>query len=183
MQVKNKLPTGLLDTKETHTNIAPKANSNTNNFSIEAILGIKPSALKSNSPQTETVYQKDSVSVAKETNKTKPVEKATTFQNTDKSYSYFQTEVERRPTNAFNPETRNPSKLRMSVESQSSDASIKSHSNNSQLRSHMEEAAAFQNKLYDQIASMEAHRKSLMDMSLKGSAGERNLQKIFGNRK
>ena len=165
------LPTGLLDTKETNTSGAPKTNRNTNNFSIEAILGIKPPALKSNfSP---TVHPKDFI--ANETDKTKSIEKATSFQNTD-----FQTEAEKRRTDLFNPKTRNPSKLRTSVDSQSSEESNKSHSNNNELRSHREEAAAFQNKLYNQIASMEAHRKSLMDISLKASARDINLQKNLG---
>ena len=100
------LPTGLLDTKETNTSGAPKTNRNTNNFSIEAILGIKPPALKSNfSP---TVHPDDSI--AKETDKTKPVEKATSFQNTD-----FQTEAEKRRTDLSKPETRNPRTARFEL--------------------------------------------------------------------
>ena len=167
----------------------PQNLNNKIKFSIEAILGTKSLTTESSSLSAETKKQVvgEKVPVVKQFDKYTIFKNKTTFHKnpTDKSYSYFQTIVDRRPTDSMKSDNRNPTNLRMSVDSQSSEDSSKSFSSHGELRSPLEgrneEAAMFQKNFYNQVASLEARRKSLLETSLKASAGEKNLQRIFGN--
>jgi len=187
-QINNKLPMNLLNTDLSVPNTnRPQNLNNKIKFSIEAILGTKSLTTESSSLSAETKKQVvgEKVPVVKQFDKYTIFKNKTTFHKnpTDKSYSYFQTIVDRRPTDSMKSDNRNPTNLRMSVDSQSSEDSSKSFSSHGELRSPLEgrneEAAMFQKNFYNQVASLEARRKSLLETSLKASAGERVLPQFF----
>ena len=168
------------------TNCSQKLNNKTK-FSIEAILGTKSLTPENSSLSFETKNHvvEEKVPVVKQFEKYSTLKSKMTFRKkpTDKSYYYFQTIVDRRPTDSLIPDMRNSTNLRMSVDLQSSEESNNSSSSHGELRSTLEsrneEAAIFQNKFYNQVASLEVRRKSLL---AKAAVEDRTFQHFFQKR-